>query len=122
MKNIVLDYTKDTELFNETAREWAEAICGDGRDCRVKSTQLRNFYDKVMELLDEVEKEHKPFEEVLPFVKMLNSKVAYAQTRKHVTREFVDMMQQCIKQVDSPEKLKVFKLFFEALIGFYPKK
>jgi len=123
MKKIVLDYKKDPELFSATAQEWAEGICDwneRNKDCRVKPTQLRNFYDKVMELEERARKE--PFNEVLPFVKMLNSKVAYAKTRKHVSNEFVDMMNQCIAQVDSPESLKTFKLFFEALIGFYPKK
>ncbi len=123
MKPIVLDYKQDPELFNETAKVWAEGICArrhEKDDCRVKSTQLRNFYDKVLELLIRSEKE--PFEEVLPFVKMLNSKVAYAKTRGHVSDDFVKMMQQCIVQVDSPEKLKLFKLFFEAVLGFYPKK
>ena len=120
MKNIVLDYKKDSELFNETAHSWAKEICGGGRDCRVKSTQLRNFYEKVMELEDRSKKED--FTEVLPFVKMLNSKVAYARTRGHVNNEFTDMMKQCIDQVNTKESLGVFKLFFEAVIGFYPKK
>ena len=120
MKKIVLDYTKDKELFNETAHEWAQGICGDRRDCMVKSTQLRNFYEKVLELHDKSKKE--PFEEVLPFVKMLNSKVAYAETRKHVNHEFVDMMNQCIAQVNTKEQLNVFKLFFESLLGFYKGK
>ncbi len=123
MKKIVLDYKKDPELFSATAQEWAEGICArrhDRADYRVKSTQLRNFYDKVMELEERAKKE--PFDEVLPFVKMLNSKVAYAKTRGHVSDAFVEMMTQCITQVDSPESLKTFKLFFEALIGFYPKK
>lgn len=118
---IVLDYKKDTELFNQTAKQWAEKICDKrGKDCHVKSTQLRNFYEKVMELEDRAKKE--PFEEVLPFVKMLNSKVAYARTRGHVSNDFVDMMSQCIAQVNDVEALKRFKLFFEAVLGFYPKK
>ncbi|HHO42820.1 MAG TPA: type III-A CRISPR-associated protein Csm2, partial [Epsilonproteobacteria bacterium] len=62
--------------------------------------------------------------EILPFVKMLNSKVAYASSRssgggKLVNQAFVDMMSSCINQVDSKEKLDVFKLFFEAVIGFH---
>ena len=123
MKKIVLDYKKDPELFSVTAQACAKGVCDWNerkRECRVKSTQIRNFYDKVLELEERARKE--PFNEVLPFVKMLNSKVAYAKTRKHVSSEFVDMMTQCISQVDSQASLKIFKLFFEALIGFYPKK
>ncbi|BDY11958.1 type III-A CRISPR-associated protein Csm2 [Hydrogenimonas cancrithermarum] len=127
MKQIILDYKKDPELFNETAREWATKICGRNDKCEVKSTQLRNFYDKVLELYDRSEIKKEPFEEVLPFVKMLNSKVEYASHRKSegkplINKAFAEMMGQCISQVDSPEKLRVFKLFFEAVIGFYKGK
>ena len=123
MSQIVLDYKRDVGLFDETAKGWAEKIYED-EDCSVKSSQLRNFYEKVMELEEKAVKltDDQFREDVLPFVKMLNSKVAYANTRKTVSREFVEMMNQCIGQVRTVEDLKVFKLFFEAVIGFYPKK
>jgi CRISPR-associated protein Csm2 len=62
--------------------------------------------------------------EILPFVKMLNSKVAYASSRnsgggKLVNNAFVEMMNSCINQVNSKESLEIFKLFFEAVIGFH---
>jgi len=120
MKPIILDYIKDVELFNETAAGWANEICGDRRECQVKSTQLRNFYEKVLELYEKSEKEE--FSEVLPFVKMLNSKVHYALGRKHVSPSFENFMNQCVSQVQTKEQLKVFKLFFEAIIGFYKGK
>jgi len=110
-KEIVLDYAKDKELFNETAKEWAEAIN------RTKKTQARNFYDKVMELEEQSKKED--WNNVLPFVKMLNSKLAYGSNRKVVSLEFESMMNQCIKHVNQPEDLRVFKLFFEAVLGFF---
>jgi CRISPR-associated protein Csm2 len=55
---------------------------------------------------------------------MLNSKVAYASARKSaggniVNQAFVKMMNSCINQVNSKEKLNIFKLFFEAVIGFH---
>ncbi len=108
---IVLDTKRDKELFNKTAKEWAERIE------RTKKTQVRNFYDKVLELESDIKK--KGFEDVLPFIKMLNSKVAYAVNRKVASREFQEMMESCISQIDSKEKFKTFKLFFEAVIGFY---
>jgi len=131
MKTIVLDYSKDIELFNETAKEWADAICNDNKkrngDCGVKSTQLRNFYDKVLEYHMKVETKKEDFRDILPFVKMLNSKVEYALHRKSeggtlVNKTFAEMMKSCITQVDSPEKLRNFKLFFEAVLGFYKGK
>lgn len=110
-KKIELDYIKDPNLFDTTAKEWAEAIG------KTKKTQARNFYEKVLEL--EEKSKHEKWEDVLPFVKMLNSKVAYGVSRKVVSSEFQDMMTQCITQVNSKENLKVFKLFFEAVLGFF---
>ena len=111
MAQIVLDYTKDDELFSKTAKEWAEKIN------KTKHTQARNFYEKVLEL-EAMSKTHE-WNEVLPFVKMLNSKVAYGVSRKVVSYEFQEMMESCIKQVHKPKDLKVFKLFFEAVLGFF---
>lgn len=115
---IELDYIKDPKLFDETAKSVIEKITQNRRP-ETKSTQMRNFYEYVLDLYDQ--SQNKPFEDVLPFVKMLNSKVAYAKSRNHVNDEFVLMIQDCIKQVDSPKKLEIFKLFFEAVIGFSKK-
>lgn len=110
---IVLDYINNPNLFDETAKEIANKIS------KTKSTQIRNFYDYVLDLYEQ--SKIKPFNEVLPFVKMLNSKVAYSKSRGHSSDEFVLMMSDCIKQVDTKEKLEIFKLFFEAVIGFSKK-
>ena len=115
---ITLDYTKDVELFNTTALSVAQKIA-DNRRPETKTTQMRNFYDYILDLY--TQSQTKQFSEVLPFVKMLNSKVAYSKSRNHVNDEFVLMIQDCVKQVDSPKKLEVFKLFFEAVIGFSKK-
>jgi CRISPR-associated protein Csm2 len=110
-KKIELDYTKDANLFDTTAKEWAEAIE------KTKKTQARNFYEKVLEL--ESKAKNESWENVLPFVKMLNSKVSYGVSRKVVSIEFQDMMTQCISQVNTKEDLTKFKLFFEAVLGFF---
>ena len=121
-KKIVLDLNQDSELLNETAKEWAEAIS------RTKKTQVRNFYDKILELQEEIKKEKKKdkqngFKNVYPFIKMLNSKVAYGVNRRVVSREFQEMMEQCLAQISYDEKgedkFNTFKLFFEAVIGFF---
>ena len=121
---IELDYTKDPELFNKTADEWAKKI-GSG-DKGVHNTQMRKFYDRVLSLQQKAAKmsEEEFQSDLLPFVKMLNSKVAYASTRsssgkKIVNQEFVDMMRSCINQVSTKKDLQTFKLFFEAVIGFH---
>jgi len=121
---VILDYTKDPELFNKTADSCAEKI-GTGKG-GVKNTQIRKFYDYILEWNQKAK--HATDEEfnmnVLPFIKMLNSKVAYASTRnsgggKLVNKAFVEMMSSCISQVNSKKDLETFKLFFEAVIGFH---
>ncbi|MCD6653564.1 MAG: type III-A CRISPR-associated protein Csm2 [Sulfurovum sp.] len=118
---IDLDYKTNTELFNKDAKEWATKI---GKD--VKNTQIRKFYDAVLDLSQEAKNisNDEVKSDILPFVKMLNSKVAYASTRKSggsnlINQAFVSMMQDCINQIDSKQKLESFKLFFEAVIGFH---
>jgi len=110
---INLDYSvKGNEnLFDTVAKEWAESISG------TKKTQARNFYDKVLNL--ELKSKKEEWSNVLPFVKMLNSKVAYGISRKVVSDEFQKMMTQCISQVETKEDLARFKMFFEAVLGFF---
>ena len=61
---IILDYIKHPNLFDEIAKEVALKIS------KTKSTQIRNFYDYVLDLNQQ--SKVKAFSEVLPFVKMLN--------------------------------------------------
>jgi len=123
-KKIDLDYDKkgdsitrlkDVNLFDTVASEWAEAIN------RTKKTQARNFYDQILILEENIKKND--FASVYPFIKMLNSKVAYGVNRKVVSPEFQDMMTQCLNQITNDEKgeqkFKHFKLFFEAVLGFF---
>ena len=119
---IVLNYREDKELLNITAQKWAKDI-GVGRD-GVQNTQIRKFFDQVLELTNKAKHSNDFDGEILPFVKMLNSKVAYASARKSaggnlVNKPFIEMMNNCINQVDTKEKLNIFKLFFEAVIGFH---
>jgi len=107
---------QDKELLNEVAKEWADKI-----ERGTKKTQVRNFYDKVLELENEIKEND--FESVYPFIKMLNSKVAYGVSRKVVSKEFENMFNECLKQIELNDKgeqtFKNFKLFFEAVVGFY---
>jgi CRISPR-associated protein Csm2 len=106
---------KDDKLFDTVASDWAEAIA------RTKKTQARNFYDQILILEENIKKND--FASVYPFIKMLNSKVAYGVNRKVVSHEFQDMMTQCLDQITNDEKgeqkFKHFKLFFEAVLGFF---
>lgn len=118
---IDLNYKTNLELFNTVAEDYANKI-SDG----VQNTQIRKFYDYVLEYNEKsrnlTNEEFKA--DILPFIKMLNSKVAYASTRtsggkKLVNDAFVNMMKECILSVKEKDDLANFKLFFEAVIGFH---
>lgn len=104
----------DAKLYDETAKAVANEM-------NTTATQMRNFYDHVLSLLNRAEMNNTNFEEILPFVKMLNSKVSYAKTRGVASSEFADMIEQCVKQVNSKDELAIFKYFFEAVMGFSKK-
>ena len=131
---IELDYRKDPELFNKTALKWAEIIFEDreyiekekrGKPEKnlkkdpTKTTQMRKFYEQILSKYNEVKIDKKNFDEVLPFVKMINSKVEYAYSRELISKSFRKMMISSIEQIEDEKKLENFKLFFEAVIGFY---
>ncbi|MDR2034014.1 MAG: type III-A CRISPR-associated protein Csm2 [Helicobacteraceae bacterium] len=109
------------DLFDTVAKKWAKAIVGTNTIGGTKPTQARNFYDYVLDLQSKVEDKKEEFANILPFVKMLNSKVHYAKERKHASGEFAEMIKRCVNQVEDEKTLKTFKLFFEAVIGFSKK-
>lgn len=123
--DIKLDITQDEgQLFGTTAENWAKRIEAEGNRQRNKINQIRSFYEKVIELSEKSEglNEEQYKMEVFPYVVMLNSKAVYAKNRDLVSDAFVTMIQQCVKHAVNPEKMKIFKYFFEAFMGFYPKK
>ena len=109
----------DAKLFDSVAKEWAKEIYGYGRSPETNKNQIRNFYEKVLEIYEEVYISNKDFNLVLPKLKMLNSKVEYAKGRKHIKGAFVKFMQEGINKTNSKEELEVFKLLFEAVLGFF---
>lgn len=112
-------------LFADIAQEKARAIAEAGGGRKNKSTQLRKFYDELVMWQDKVNLEQssearaRRYKELIPFIKMLAAKVAYAQGREHVDPCFEKLFTHVIKQIDSPETLKHAKLFMEAFMGFY---
>jgi CRISPR-associated protein Csm2 len=107
-------------LFDEIAKEQAKAV---GDDKRVnKPTQLRKFYDEIVMWEQKASLHPDKFQEYLPFIRMLNAKVAYAKGRNLVDDKFVNLMNEGLRQVDSTETLRTFKLFMEAFMGFYKQE
>ncbi len=115
-----------SKTFDITAEKWSKVIANVDRG--VEKNQLRNFYDKVLELEERAintSDENSEFQTtVLPFIKMLNSKVTYAKNKQQgsVNQAFVEFMRESIGQIDNKESFQNFKFLFEAIIGFYEKE
>lgn len=109
----------DTELFNSVAEEAAKAV-GFNKNLN-KPSQLRRFYDELMLWESKVTAQPEKFDDYLPFIRMINAKVAYASGRKLVDEQFVRLMQHTLKHVTDASTLRTCKLFWEAFFGFYKK-
>jgi len=108
------------DLFDKTAKAQAEAVADDKRVN--KPSQLRKFYDEIVMWEQKASLHPDKFQEYLPFIRMLNAKVAYAKGRNLVDDKFVNLMNEGLRQVDSAESLRTFKLFMEAFMGFYKQE
>ncbi len=115
--------TIDADLFSSIAYETARTLaCKDQRNASNKSTQLRRFYEEIIMWDNRVAMHPEKFQEYLPFIRMINAKAAYALGRKLVDRNYVRLLEHCLQQVDNPENMRHFKLFMEAVMGFYKQE
>lgn len=109
------------DLFDDVARRAAATIAENRKSN--KPTQLRKFYDEIVMWEIKAAMHRDRFGDYLPFIRMLNAKVAYAKGRNNLVDEnFVTLMSHCLQQVDSVESMRVFKLFMEAFMGFYKQE
>ena len=126
MQNIIknIDFTKDNQklvdMFGDMANDVAKKLEND----KITTTQFRQFYDKILELNSKAQN-FTPIEfrvRILPFIKMLKSKVAYSFSREHSGENFKLLMDNSINKVNSKDELQNFKYFLESIIGYMPKK
>jgi len=109
----------DPLLFSEKAEDLAKQISESGKKKMNASTQLRRFYDEVNRLNSQAKNQNADWDAILAQVHMIVAKVAYAQARELVSKDFVTLMKALIRQVKTREDLQVFTAFFEAFMGFY---
>jgi len=88
-----------------------------------KPTQIRKFYDEGC-MWAEKTRSVDDFEKNLPFIKMMNAKVAYARGRELVDDKFVAWFSSCLAQIKAADEVGMvtfqnFRTLFEAFIGFY---
>ncbi|WP_447974762.1 type III-A CRISPR-associated protein Csm2 [Nitrospira sp. Kam-Ns4a] len=107
-------------MFSGIAKEAAYDVAED--KSVNKPTQLRRFYDELMLWESRVARQPDKFADYVPFIRMINAKVAYAKGRKLVDDRFVTLMQHTLKEVTDAESLTTCKLFWEAFMGFYKQR
>jgi CRISPR type III-A-associated protein Csm2 len=104
------------ELLVEEAQKWAKDISVD-----VSYTQLRKFYSEALALKSRMEE--KTFEEVEALVGMLISKANYSKVKSNFKNKVLfDFIKSCVDAIHSKQDFNDFVLFFEAVLGFYPRK
>lgn len=112
----------DPELFSTRAETLAKKIYAEQQQSRGranKPTQIRKFYEEVLRFDSMVNTNPDDFENILPYLMMINAKVAYAAGRDLVTKGFKDFISTSLNQVKDKADFDAFAGLFEALIGYY---
>lgn len=108
------------DLFSTFAENKAKEIANDGpKNCN-KRSQIRKFYDEVLNFSARMgKKDPVEFEKMLPYIKMLNAKAAYAKGRGLISDSFKDFLATSLQQIQDQDDFEVFAGLFEAFMGYY---
>lgn len=109
----------EPDLFSEKAEELAKKIAGEGSNKINKPTQIRKFFDEVIRFDGMLKANPSEFDNILPYIKMLNAKAAYAAGRDLISKGFKEFLSSSLKQVRDKDDFYAFASLFEAFIGYY---
>lgn len=111
----------DPELFSAKAEKLAKEINGEQQRSKGanKPTQIRKFYEEVLRFDGMLKTNPNDFDNILPYLKMINAKVAYAVGRDLVTKGFKDFISTSLNQVKDKADFDAFAGLFEAFMGYY---
>lgn len=120
----------EQDLFDKKAQEIAESFVGKdgwGNDIGVSSTQLRRVFDEVKRYERLLSGTDAKWEEQLPYIKMIKSKVAYTVARaaktkpkeRGVYKNLEAFISSGINLIKTEKDYHVFVSLFEAVYGFY---
>ena len=113
-----VDPTLYSAMAEKLSMEMAQD-CENSRRRLNKRTQVRKFYDEVLQLEMAAKTRKGDWDNILPLVHMITAKAAYARGRDLVSENFLDFIKSSVNQISTPDDLKVFANFFEAFMGFY---
>lgn len=122
--------------FSTEAKEFADKIEVEGRKKRKdgtyekgkdgkyvyeknKRTQIRKFYDEIINLNQLIKNKKKNWQEVEPLLHMTIAKSVYAEGRNLISSGFVEFMKYWVDFSKSEKHLNIFADFFECFMGFY---
>lgn len=111
----------DPELFSSIAEKKAEEIAKNAeKKGKVdKRSQIRKFYDEVLNFSLRLKNKPDDFEKMLPYIKMLKAKVAYAKGRDLISEDFKKFITESLDKIKDKDDFDVFVSFFEAFMGYY---
>ncbi|WKZ15878.1 MAG: type III-A CRISPR-associated protein Csm2 [Candidatus Jettenia caeni] len=111
----------DPDLFSGRADTLAKKIYDEARTSNKlnKPTQIRKFYDEVLRFDSMLKTNPADFDNILPYLKMLNAKAAYAMGRDLVSKGFKDFISNSLNQIKDKNDFDIFASFFEAFMGYY---
>jgi CRISPR-associated protein Csm2 len=110
----------EPDMFDEIAENIANILKQGSRD-KNKSSQIRRFYDELLRYKSHAQGDEEKFNQMLPFIRMLNARAAYAKSRNHVDENFTVFLRALLEQVRDTSTLENACTTFEAVIGFSPK-
>lgn len=106
------------DLFSATANKESQRVASEDKKCN-SYTQLRKFYDEVLRYKTKISANEEDFEKYLPYIRMINAKLAYSKARGHITPSCCNFFQDLINQIADKEDFYAFADFFEAFMAFY---
>lgn len=109
----------DSELITNKAEEWVNKFVRRQKD-DLTSAQIRRFYGEVLSLEEKIN-EVEDFDVMLPYVKLLKSKAAYAANpgNRKIPDAFKDFIFQMVDSIKDKKDFKAFKTIFEAVVGYF---
>lgn len=121
------------DLFDKTATDVADSLVGKnkkGFEIGVSSSQIRRIFDEVKRYEQVLSQPDVKWEEQLPYIKMIKSKVAYSVARaaknkpeeRGVYSNLEKFISSSINLIKDEKDYHVFVALFEAAYGFYYEK
>ena len=102
------------ELLTDKACQQARTLVQD----RLKSSQLRKYFNEVRSL--EIQVKAKDYPVVEPLIKMMKSKVAYGmRSTTRLPESFKGFINSAIDEINDKKDFIAFVKYFEAVVGFF---